>query len=89
MAYNDIMEELRAKYAMEYSPNYLVSIISNEIPQRIAKTARMLRIEADTPPSGKKPCIHCGKIMPIHSMFFSHNSSHKDGFSNICKNCDR
>ena len=36
MAYDDILEEARAKYAIEYSPNYLVSIVSNEIPKKIA-----------------------------------------------------
>ena len=45
MAYDDILEEMRAQYAMEYSPNYLVSIISTEVPNKIAKVARMLRIE--------------------------------------------
>ena len=49
LSYEDILEEMRAEYAMEYSPNYLVSIISTEIPNRIAKVAKMLRLEHDTP----------------------------------------
>jgi len=36
MAYDDILDEMRAKYATEYSPNYLVSIISSEVPKKIA-----------------------------------------------------
>lgn len=49
LAYDDILEEMRAKYAAEYSPNYLVSVISTEIPNKIAKTAKRLRLENETP----------------------------------------
>lgn len=49
LAYDDILEEMRAKYAAEYSPNYLVSVISTEIPNKIAKTAKIYRLENETP----------------------------------------
>lgn len=45
LAYEDILEEMRAEFATEYSPNYLVSIVNTEIPNKIAKVAKMLRIE--------------------------------------------
>jgi hypothetical protein len=89
LAYDDILEEMRAKYAMEYSPNYLVSVISTEIPNKIAKVAKMLRIENETPADQRKCCIHCGRSLPINPLFFSRNNSHKDGLSNTCKQCDR
>jgi len=89
MAYEDILEELRATYAMEYSFNYLVSIVSNEVPKKIARLAHMMRVEAETPANKKKKCIRCGKTLPINELFFSHNNSHKDTFSNTCKECDR
>ena len=89
LAYDDILEEMRAQYAAEYSPNYLVSVISTEIPNKIAKVARMMRIENETPVEQRKQCIHCGRILPIHPLFFSRNNSHKDGLSNTCKQCDR
>lgn len=88
-AYEDILEEMRAKYAMEYSPNYLVSIVSTEVPNKIAKVAKMLRIENETPPDKRKICIHCGRSLPTDTLFFSRNNSHKDGLSNTCKECDR
>jgi hypothetical protein len=50
MSYEDILEEMRAKYGMEYSPNYLVSVISTEIPNKIAKFAKMQRVWDETPP---------------------------------------
>lgn len=88
-AYEDIMEEMRAAYGMEYSPNYLVSIVNTEVPNKIAKVAKMIRMEQDTPPEQRKICIHCGNSLPAHPLFFSRNNTHKDGLSNTCKSCDR
>jgi RNase P subunit RPR2 len=89
MAYEDIMEEMRAQYAMEYSPNYLVSIINTEVPNKIAKKAKMLRLEVETPMENRKKCIHCERLLPKDPLFFSRNNAHKDGLSNTCKSCDR
>ena len=49
MQYDDILEEMRAKFAIEYSPNYLVSIVNTEIPNKIARIAKMHRIDCETP----------------------------------------
>ena len=89
MAYEDILDEMRARYAMEYSPNYLVSIVSTEVPNKIARMARMLRLENETPIEERKKCIHCGRLLPKDALFFSRNNAHKDGLSNTCKECDR
>ena len=89
MDYKDILEEMRARYAVEYSPNYLASIISKEIPKRIAQTAKMLRLEQDTPMEERKKCIHCGRVLPKDLLFFSKNNAHKDKLSNTCKQCDK
>ena len=89
MAYEDILDEMRAKYAMEYSPNYLVSIVNTEVPNKIAKLAKMLRLEQETPMEKRKKCIHCGRMIPADPLFFSRNNAHKDGLSNTCKDCDR
>ena len=89
MAYEDILDEMRAKYAMEYSPNYLVSIVNTEVPNKIAKVAKMRRLEQETPMEKRKKCIHCGRMIPADPLFFSRNNAHKDGLSNTCKDCDR
>jgi RNase P subunit RPR2 len=89
MQYDDLREAMRARYGMEYSPNYLVSIVSTEVPNKIAKVAKKLRLEHDTPLEERKTCIHCGKKLPPHPLFFSRNNSHKDGLSNTCKECDK
>ena len=89
MAYDDILDEMRARYAVEYSPNYLVSIVSTEVPKKIAQTAKMLRLEIDTPADKRKKCIHCERLLPMDPLFFSRNNAHKDGLSNTCKQCDK
>lgn len=89
MAYEDILEEMEARYGVAYSPNYLVSIISSEVPKKIAQVAKMLRLEQDTPIENRKKCIHCGKLLPMDLLFFSKNNAHKDKLSNTCKECDR
>ena len=89
MAYDDILEEMRARYAIEYSPNYLVSIISNEVPKKIAQVAKMERLQIETPKEQCKKCIHCGRTLPADLLFFSRNNAHKDKLSNTCKECDK
>ena len=89
LQYDEILEEMRAKYATEYSLNYLASVIGIEIPNRIAKIAKINRMEIETPQNQKKKCIHCGRMFPIDPLFFSRNNSHKDGLSNTCKACDK
>ena len=88
-SYDEIMEEMRAQYAAEYSPNYLISIINTEIPKKIALCAKLTRIDAETPFSMRKRCIHCNRYLPRDPLFFSHNRAHKDELSNTCKECDR
>lgn len=85
----EILQAMREKYNMEYSPNYLISIICVEVPNKIAKVAKMLRILQDTPEEDKKVCSKCGRKLPRHALFFSRNNARKDGFSNSCKECDK
>ena len=85
MLYEDMLEALEAKYGMSYSPNYLVNIVSTEIPNKIAKTAKMLRLEQEAPPEERKQCNYCGRMLPASPLFFSRNHTHKDNLSNRCK----
>jgi hypothetical protein len=89
MAYEDILSEVRAKFAVEYSPNYLVSIGSTEVPKKIALLAKTMRLQNETPLEECKKCIHCGRLLPKDPIFFSRNNAHKDGLSNTCKECDK
>ena len=89
MAYEDILEAMQTRYAVDYSPNYLVSIVSNEVPKKISQVAKMERLIQETPLSHCKRCIHCDRLLPMDPIFFSRNNAHKDGLSNTCKQCDR
>lgn len=89
ISYEDIMSEMRARFAVEYSPNYLAFVISNEIPKKIAQVAKMERLKHETPPEKCKKCIHCGRILPADQLFFSKNNARKDKLSSVCKSCDK
>ena len=89
MAYEDILNEIRIRFGITYSPNYLVSIGSAEIPNKIARIAKILRIQNETPKDQCKKCIHCGRLLPKNPLFFSRNNAHKDKLSNTCKECDK
>ena len=89
MAYEDILNEIRIRFGITYSPNYLVSIGSAEIPNKIARMAKILRIQNETPKDQCKKCIHCGRLLPKNPLFFSRNNAHKDKLSNTCKECDK
>jgi hypothetical protein len=34
-----------------------------------------------------KTCPHCGRVFPLHNIFFTNNSSNKNGFANRCREC--
>ena len=89
MMYEDIMDAMRSVYTVEYSPNYLISIINTEVPKKIALKAKKLRLEIETPFNKRKNCTRCGKFLPMDPIFFSRNNAHKDGLSNTCKECDK
>lgn len=88
-AYEDIIEEVRIAYDIEYSINQISTIFAKEIPNKIARTARIVRLDVDTPMNQRKQCIRCAEWYPRDNIFFSHNNVRKDGYSNICKKCER
>lgn len=87
--YEDILAEVQARQLVDYSPNYLASIISTEVPKRIALIAKKHRLLTTAPPNKRKECIHCGRSLPADPLFFSRNNARADGLSNTCKECDK
>lgn len=87
--YNDILNELQARYGLHYNENHLSSILSQEIPQKIADTATRWRLIIETPESQLKTCYHCGAKLPRTTLFFARNRSRKDGYASSCKECER
>ena len=87
--YDDILEQLQIKFDIAYNKNHLCTILSNEIPKKIAETAKKHRLLIDTPMDQRKICFRCGEALPRDTLFFSRNSSRKDGFSSNCKACEK
>lgn len=87
--YGEIVENLQIKYGLKYTENYLCTILSKEIPTKIAESAQKWRLIVETPPDELKECYTCGRKLPRHKLFFVCNKNRKDGFSSNCKECEK
>lgn len=87
--YSDIINELQLKFGIKYNENHLCTILSREIPERIAEAARKYHLLLDTPREKTKLCKYCGRYLPVDPLFFVRNRSRKDGFSGTCKECEK
>ena len=61
------------------------------IPQKIAKTATILRIQSDTE-TKKIPlqrCTCCGQLKPLHELYYGRNKATKTGYCVQCKVCQK
>ena len=87
--YSDLIQNLQIKYGIKYNENHLCTILSREIPEKIAQAAQKYHLLLDTPEDQKKLCKKCGRMLPVHELFFVHNKSRKDGFSGVCKECEK
>ena len=86
----DIQKKLEEEYNVRHSPEYISSLWRNKIPKLIAKQAAddWLIWHFTQEECGKwKRCSKCGQIKLAHNHFFSKNSTSKDGFYSICKEC--
>lgn len=84
-----INEELIRLFNVKYNENHLSAILLKEVPEQIAQVARRYHLLIDTPKNQRKCCCKCGKNLPLHPLFYAHNRGRKDGFSSVCKDCDR
>ena len=85
-----IQELLEKEFGMTHSVEYLSSLWRNKIPKMIAETAkeRYLEWHFTYEEKGKwKKCTRCGKTKLATNRFFSKNSTSKDGWYSICKQC--
>ena len=86
----DIQETLEKEFGVRHSLEYISSLWRKKIPSLIASEAEdrfldwyYLVVEKGT----YKKCSRCGKIKLAHNKYFSKNSTSKDGFYSICKDC--
>ena len=87
---SEIQELLYQTYGVRHSEEYISSLWRNKIPKMLAKKAEEEYLEwyYTEKERGKwKRCSRCGKIKLAHNHFFSKNSTSKDHFYSICKEC--
>lgn len=86
----EIQELLDQQFHIRHSVEYISSLWKNKIPKLIADQAQKDYLEwyyTNKEKGHWKRCSKCGSIKLAHNKFFSKNSSSKDGFYSICKEC--
>ena len=86
----EIQQELYATYGTTHSIEYISSLWRKKIPKLIADYQEKQYLEwyYTFKEKGKwKRCSRCGQIKLAHNKFFSKNSTSKDKFYSICKEC--
>ena len=85
-----IQEKLNEKYGIKHSVEYISSLWRNKIPKLVAEEAanEWLVWHYTHEEEGKwKKCSRCGQTKLAHNQYFSKNSTSKDGYYSICKEC--
>lgn len=86
----EIQQLLYKKFQIRHSIEYISSLWRKKIPKLIAEEAikEYLQWYYTYKEKGHwKKCNRCGQIKLAHNLFFSKNTSSKDGFYSICKKC--
>ena len=85
----DIQKELKEKFNINHSPNYISTIYKQKICKEIANAATLhydMYMERDVPSSWKK-CSRCGELKFLDSRVFMRKTRSSDGYNNKCKKC--
>ena len=86
----EIAQELKNKYNISYSAEYLSSLWRQKIPKIIAEKEKedfLLWYFTFEKKGVWKTCSCCKQTKLAHNKFFSKNKTSKDGFYSICKEC--
>lgn len=88
----DIKNFLIEKYNKNYTVEYISYLYKHRIPSMIAFQYKKDWVEWFYTYKVKgnwKKCSRCGEVKLAHKFFYSKNTSSKDGFYTICKECRR
>lgn len=86
----EIQTKLANTYGIRHTPEYLSALWKNKIPKMIAETATkewLIWYYTEKERGKWKKCSKCGEIKLANNLFFSKNSTSKDGFYSMCKEC--
>ena len=86
----EIQELLDKEFGIKYSVEYLSSLWRNKIPKLLAEKEKeeYLNWHFTYVEKGQwKRCSRCGQVKLANNQFFSKNSTSKDGYYSICKEC--
>lgn len=86
----EIQELLYQDYGIKHSVEYISSLWRNKIPKLIVEQAKkeyLIWYYTYKEKGNWKKCSRCGQIKLAHNFFFSKNSTSKDGYYSICKEC--
>ena len=87
---SEIRQHLQQEYGVTYAPEYISSLWRKKIPKKIAEAAQneyLIWYYTEIKRGTWKKCSRCKQIKLAHNRFFSKNSTSKDGFYSICKEC--
>lgn len=88
---NEQIQLLLEKYhGVKHSSQYISSLWRKKIPKMLAEAAQLRWLDwyyTEVERGKWKKCSRCGKIKLANNLFFSKNSTSKDGFYSICKCC--
>lgn len=73
------------------SDQQVSNLMKKVIPQKIAKTATILRIQSDaeTKKIPLQRCTCCGQLKPLHELYYGRNKATKTGYCVQCKVCQK
>ena len=86
----EIQQLLYSTYGISHSIEYISSLWRKKIPKLIAEYEEkeyLIWYYTNIKKGKWKKCSRCGQIKLAHNKFFSKNSTSKDGFYSICKDC--
>lgn len=80
---------VKEKFGIDYTENYISTILAKEIPRTMAAVVKKHRLLLETPPQHRKACPRCGRILPLDPLFFGRNKNRKTGYASACKDCEK
>ena len=86
----EIQEKLEIEFGIKHSIEYISSLWRNKIPKLLAEQAKkdyLIWYYTEVEYGQWKKCSRCGEVKLANNMFFSINSTSKDGWYSICKDC--